>query len=45
MQSPTFSAKYYAMANPDVEKACGRDKKAGYLHYIIYGMNENRKAY
>ena len=44
MQSPAFSAKYYAMANPDVVNALGSDSNVLMRHYLQYGAREGRVA-
>ncbi|MBD5451654.1 MAG: hypothetical protein HDR25_03330 [Lachnospiraceae bacterium] len=40
-----FDAEYYAENNPDVVAAMGTDKDAMYLHYVVFGANEGRRAY
>lgn len=42
LQSPAFSAKYYAMANPDVVKVVGSDSNNLMRHYLQYGAREGR---
>lgn len=44
LQNITFDAKYYAAANPDLAAIYGSDEKQLYVHYILCGQNEGRKA-
>ena len=42
--SPTFDINSYMRAYPDLRSAFGDDYKKYYLHYLLYGMKEGRKA-
>ncbi len=41
---PVFDPVYYAQHNEDIRKVLGMDEGALFRHFIVYGMNEGRRA-
>lgn len=41
---PVFDAEEYAKLNRDVSKQVGKDRRALLRHFILYGMNQGRRA-
>lgn len=41
--SKDFDVEKYLYFNEDVASSCQKDKRDAYLHYIMYGKEENRK--
>lgn len=41
---PVFDPVYYALHNEDISKVLGMDEGALFRHFIVYGMDEGRRA-
>ena len=44
ISSPNFNLDFYKSNNQDLKNAYGNNKKEYYIHYMIYGRDEGRKA-
>lgn len=42
--APVFNSVYYRRMNPDVAKACGRDRQKLFEHFLRFGMDEGRQG-